>query len=247
MNATDCRVVRLEIDGSELGQSLSETGEAHVAVCASCSQFRSERSRLRELIGSLDPVTAPADFDMRLRARIARENQNQAQQPWIFRFVVSTPAIAVAALLVILVGTLVWVNQRSATETFNSASATIPAEGIRTSAQAPAADQKTRTETQPLIATADTSKRNSPRNFSRGFSANAPQASDFNASSAQAIRLTPDRAGEVSLTAPVNPMVVSVPDEHGGTRRILLPPVSFGSQRLTDNRVSVSMNNSRDW
>src|ERR1051325_5855275 len=200
MNATDCRVIRLEIDGSELGQRLSEAGEAHVAACAACSQFRSERSRLRELIGGLEPVTAPADFDMRLRARIARENQNRAQQPWIFRFVVSTPAIAVAALLVILVGTLVWINQRSQTETFNSASATIPGEGIRTSAPMTAANQKTGTETQ-LMAIADNPKRPSPRSFSGAFSATAPQAADFNASSAQAIRLTPDRAGEVSLTA----------------------------------------------
>jgi|SRR5580765_252241 len=247
MNAKDCRIVRLEIDSSELGQRLSETAEAHVASCPSCAEFRAERSRLRALVGSLEPVTAPADFDMRLRARIARENQGQAQQPWIFRLIVSTPAIAAAALLVILVGTLVWINQRSASEPFKSASATIPGEGIRTSAPATAADQKTGIETQPLIAIADNPKRTAPRSFSRSFSANAPQASDFNASGAQSIRLAPDRAGEVSLTAPVNPMVVSVPDEHGGTRRILLPAVSFGSQRLTDNRVSVSMNNSKDW
>ena len=239
-------MVRLEIDDSELGQRLSQTAEAHIAACAACRQFRSERSRLRELIAGLAPVTAPADFDMRLRARIARENQSQAPQPWIFRFVISTPAIAITAVLVIVAGTLVWINQRSATETFNSASATIPGVRIRTSTPAPAAD-KTEAEIPPLIAVADTPKRTPPRSSSRVFGANAPQASDFNASGARAIRLTPDRAGEVSLTAPLNPMVVSVPDEHGGTRRILLPPVSFGSQRLTDNRVSVSLNNSRDW
>lgn len=237
-------MVRLEIDSSELGQRLTKAAETHVAACASCAKFRSERSRLRELIGSLEPVSAPADFDMRLRARIARENQNQARQPWIFRFVVSTPAIAVAALLVMLIGTLVWVNQRRAPETFNSVSAAIPGEGIRTSPPA-AADKKAESDAPPLVAVADNPKHAGPRSLSR--TAIAPQAFDFNASSAQAIRLRPDRAGEVSLTAPVNPMVVSVPDEHGGTRRILLPPVSFGSQRLTDNRVSVSMNNSRDW
>jgi len=56
-----------------------------------------------------------------------------------------------------------------------------------------------------------------------------------------------DRVGEVSLTAPVKPMVVTVYDEKGGSRKILLPPVSFGSQRLTDKTTPVSMTNTRDW
>jgi hypothetical protein len=55
-----------------------------------------------------------------------------------------------------------------------------------------------------------------------------------------------DRNGEVTLSAPLKPMVVTVYDEHGGTRQIQLPPISFGSQRLTNNRSQVSMN-TKDW
>src|ERR1041385_7286116 len=73
MNSSECRDVRQEIDQSELGLRLSESSESHVIGCARCAAFRAERTRLRELVGSLRPVTAPADFDMRLRARIARE------------------------------------------------------------------------------------------------------------------------------------------------------------------------------
>ena len=97
MNANDCRTVRREIDISELGQRLSEPLEGHVATCAACAQFRTERAQLRELVGSLKPVLAPADFDMRLRARIAREKDARARQPFIFRFALTTPVIAVAA------------------------------------------------------------------------------------------------------------------------------------------------------
>jgi hypothetical protein len=41
-------------------------------------------------------------------------------------------------------------------------------------------------------------------------------------------------------------MVVSVRDANGATRKILLPPISFGSQRL-DNRTPVGMTNRKDW
>src|ERR1051326_4686467 len=114
MNTNECRSVRQEIDQSELGQRLSESSESHVIGCSSCAAFRAERTRLRELVGSLQPVTAPADFDMRLRARIAREQVQGLAQPSIFRLFMSTPAIAVAGLIVMLVGGLVWMNQYSA-------------------------------------------------------------------------------------------------------------------------------------
>ena len=43
-------------------------------------------------------------------------------------------------------------------------------------------------------------------------------------------------------------MVVSMEDDRGATRRISLPPVSFGAQRLVDNHIPVSStSNSRSW
>src|SRR5205085_3701547 len=122
MNTNECRGVRQDIDQSELGQRLSESSESHVIGCASCAAFRAERTRLRELVGSLQPVTAPADFDMRLRARIAREQDQHSAQPSIFRFFMSTPAIAVAGLIVMVVGGLVWMNQRSVSPPTTTAS-----------------------------------------------------------------------------------------------------------------------------
>src|ERR1041385_1150792 len=113
MNSSECRDVRQEIDQSELGLRLSESSESHVIGCARCAAFRAERTRLRELVGSLRPVTAPADFDMRLRARIAREQVQSSTQPSIFRLFMSTPAIAFAGLIVMVVGGLVWTNQRA--------------------------------------------------------------------------------------------------------------------------------------
>jgi len=79
MSGKVCRETRLEIDQSELRQPLSAEAEAHAATCAGCAAFRDERFRLRELVGALEPVVAPADFDVHLRARIARERDSHKQ------------------------------------------------------------------------------------------------------------------------------------------------------------------------
>ena len=256
MNANECRSVRQEIDQSELDQRLSESSESHVVGCANCAAFRAERTRLRELVGSLQPVTAPADFDMRLRARIAREQVQSSTQPSIFRLFMSTPAIAVAGLIVMVVGGFVWMNQHSAQPPTTSASnhpaspnpaspsvAGTQPEALANQAAPPAETAKGRdlsTEDQKL---ASVPRKNSTKTSSI---ASAPQSSDFNTSRAPSFQMS-DRAGEVSLTAPVKPMVVTVYDEKGGSRKILLPPVSFGAQRLTDKTTPVSMTNTRDW
>src|ERR1043165_10208430 len=140
MNTNECREVRQEIDQSELGQRLSESSESHLIGCASCAAFRAERTRLRELVGSLQPVTAPADFDVRLRARLARERDGRASASF-FQVFMSTPAIAVAALVVMIVAGLVWMNQRKGQVPVNNTAANPPVQNsvvaIKTNDQAP--------------------------------------------------------------------------------------------------------------
>jgi len=253
MSGKVCRETRLEIDQSELRQPLSAEAEAHAATCAECAAFHDERFRLRELVGALEPVVAPADFDVRLRARIARERDSH-KQPFIFRFIVSTPAIAVAAMLVMVVGTIVFMNQRnrmpapSFTATKEN-KATVPAPIVPAIAENTGSSPVNGEE--PSVNRFDNTRRLNvtARNTTKsGPTTNAaPQVADINVTSAQSYRLTPDRAGEVSLAAPVKPMVITMYDERGGSRKIQLPPISFGSQRLTDNRTPVSMTNTRDW
>lgn len=249
MNGKDCRTVRLEIDSSEISQRLSEPVEAHLVACAACSQFRTERRELRELVGSLQPVAAPADFDMRLRARMARERESRARQPFIFRFAMTTPAIAVAALLVV-VGSIVWMNQRNRTETSPAASAGRDKEQTNNTSPAPVIVKKDDNKTDPgVVATIDRRENQKHQTQStRNVKAAPPasQVSDFSARRAESFPIRLDRDGEVSLTAPSKPMVVTVQDANGATHKISLPPISFGSQRF-DNRTPVSMTNRRDW
>jgi uncharacterized membrane protein YdfJ with MMPL/SSD domain len=253
MNGKECREVRLEIDNSDLAQPLSRSAATHTAVCTECAQFREERTRLRQMVGSLRPVSAPADFDMRLRARIAREKDTQ-RQPWIFRFVMSTPAIAFAALAVLmLTGAIVWINQRPAPPVANTASngTTVkevqPAPVNQTNPPSPLNESSPEQSQKELVAQDNRKRMTIPRNSNRTPALNPVPVADFNTRPAGSYQFTPDRKGEVSLTAPESPMVLTIRDEKGGSRRVTLPPVTFGSQRPTGNRLPVSMNNSRDW
>ena len=69
MRKNNCEVIRQELD--EL--MLSETGSArvveHLRECAACHEFNEKQTRLRQIVGSLGTVSAPPDFDFRLRAR----------------------------------------------------------------------------------------------------------------------------------------------------------------------------------
>ncbi len=253
MSGKVCREARREIDQSELRQTLSVEVEAHVAGCAACAAFRDERSRLRELVGALEPVVAPVDFDLRLRARIARERDSH-KQPFIFRFVISTPAIALAAVLVLVIGTIVFISQRNRTANPTVASAGQEKPASETNTIAPTAPGNADDST-PIHTVAGSYALENPRHTNpgtrniakNGTTTTGPQANDLTVSRAESYRLAPDRAGEVSLAAPVKPMVVTMYDERGGSRKIQLPPISFGSQRLTDTRTPISMTNTRDW
>src|SRR5260221_441235 len=116
MNGKELRATGREIDEAELNRPLSRQAHAHVAGCASCRDFRAERTSLRELVGSLEPVAAPGDFDLRLRARLAGERQGHTRQPFIFRLAIGAPAIAAAALVVILALSMVWFAQRNGSQ-----------------------------------------------------------------------------------------------------------------------------------
>jgi len=97
-----------------------------------------------------------------------------------------------------------------------------------------------------------TNRSNQAGNAGRGTNSKSASAgvsaSDYSASRAESYQQIEQRAGEVSLSAPLKPMVVSMQDDRGETHQISLPPVSFGAQRLVDNRMKTSFSpNSRSW
>jgi hypothetical protein len=256
MNSSECRVTRQEIEQSELHQRLTAEALLHIESCRPCREFQLERASLRELIGSLKPVAAPGDFDIRLRARIAADRKEIARWSFFNRFVVSTPAIAVAAIIVMSTGGIVWFAQHQRNQESTIASQAPPRSGqVGTTSDKPAesdSNPPAATKNPPVLAlTAQGPKGRNPYRDSSGKSFGGREsigrATDFNVMGAESIRQGEQRTGDVSLSAPVKPLVVSLEDNSGTTRRISLPPVSFGSQRLVDNRLAVSKTNSRSW
>jgi len=184
---------------------------------------------------------------------MASERQDRAR-PFIFRLVTSTPAIAFAAVVVILAMSLVWLAQRNSSPAPSlvqnpskedpkapqptKVAASDGNEGLRAAAPAALVDQKPGSRP----GRGGDSARENNNKFNQ-----VVRATDYGVSPAASITQLEQRAGEVSLSAPLKPMVVSIQDDHGATHSISLPPVSFGAQRLVDNRVPVSATNSRSW
>src|ERR1700749_2267317 len=68
---SDCKVFRTEIDEACDGGALGPRAAAHVASCAACGESLRGREALRGLVRGVGRVEAPADFEYRLRARMA--------------------------------------------------------------------------------------------------------------------------------------------------------------------------------
>lgn len=107
----NCKLFRDEIEESESGQPLSQNASAHVESCPNCMAFRDERLALRQMIGSLEVVAAPGDFDFRLRARLAAIKSREPGHVAWNRFAPSGWAVALAASFVILIAFGVVIRQ----------------------------------------------------------------------------------------------------------------------------------------
>lgn len=84
-------------------ERLSSAAEAHLSACASCRIFGAERLALSRLVGGLEKVSAPADFDFRMRARMVAENRAGATRAGWFNFspaALSWPLLGCLALII---------------------------------------------------------------------------------------------------------------------------------------------------
>jgi hypothetical protein len=242
MTNKDCRNTRREIDELELGHRPSAQAASHITGCVGCQQFQAERTSLRELVGSLDPVVAPPDFDMRLRARIAAQKYDKRQQPFFARLI-STPALAAAALFVIVAGSVYWIARRPSNPALPSAA---PEVAKKTDTVNPAPVSKTATEEPPVPSDENTDVAMNPNRGGHRPRISRPATSQqFDVQGTDVIRQTDSDQAYV----PSQPVEFALQNERGKTRRISLPPVSFGAQNLvSDNRREIAYSpTSRVW
>ena len=257
MKTTDCRNIRREIDSTDLDQRLSSKSMEHVAACQSCREFLDQVSSLRRLVASLETVSAPADFDMRLRARLAGEKKPDSTWINFWRQAPGVPAIAFAFSLLLIVTAVVYLRpfgrQQVALKDAPVAPTTATTSVVTPNTAAPNSDSANETQAsnsgtsgQNLLVTGSqrpASMAGSGRSGKAGGEVAAvtkgPGSTSREYSQLPAMIIKPTLEGNgtaeapvVSLSAPVQPVVVSMRDNHGATRTISLPPVSFGSQRL---------------
>src|SRR5215213_4374697 len=95
MRKNDCEVVRRELDELMPEEACSAAATEHLRECASCREFHGQQTKLRQIVGSLGTVEAPADFDFRLRARLAQSNGSSVYWPFARR------GLAVAAMVIV--------------------------------------------------------------------------------------------------------------------------------------------------
>lgn len=112
MEAMNCKACRIEIEEAETNEPLSTHARAHVETCLPCRAFRAERESLRQLVGSLETVGAPPDFDFRLRARLNAAGREDSRRltAWL-GFAPGMSALALAASLALVVGAAVIFRQ----------------------------------------------------------------------------------------------------------------------------------------
>jgi len=235
MKTTDCRSVTREINASELHQQLSREAGEHLAGCASCRKISEQGASLQSLVASLGGAVAPGDFDMHLRARLAREKESSGGWANFWRQATGVPAVGLAFSLLVLVGLGIYLlpgNSRelggqqppastSVATASPTATSTIPV------AKAPDADFDQAGSDRPRRSTVG----------SAGIQKASLSSREYSSLPAVSVKNSSNDTGSpvVSLSAPVQPVVVSMRDDHGATRTISVPPVSFGSQKLIQN------------
>lgn len=66
-----CKQIKALIDEADRPEALAYTASQHIASCNDCGQFADERAKLKALLADVGRVSAPADFDFKLKARLA--------------------------------------------------------------------------------------------------------------------------------------------------------------------------------
>lgn len=243
-----CNQVRFEIDEKDLTAALSPSAMEHLRHCSECQEFQNKETKLRQIVGSLEPVNAPPDFDFRLRARLANDRSvasyrfMSAVRVWRMR------SAAVAAMLLIFAATVYMIRQNQPVQQTPGSDQTTSAASNDTQ-PAKSADSPT---TPPDVAVASNTGSQSASNEKKNIrprqvtgTVKRPQATvDFSDEVAPVVSINQTFPIDVSQPS----FKVSLDDGRGTSRTISVPTVSFGSRRvLTPTMASNQLAPKGDW
>jgi hypothetical protein len=242
---SDCKAYREEIEELAGVGRLGLEARAHVNACAACRALEQERASLRRLVRRLERVEAPADFEFRLRARMAASRGREGRNP--FRPVYGFAALAASALFLFVSASLYVTQERqqrpSRQEVLTadgSGDGGKPQRQDRAGAQATDAGMngdagRTQAASRGEQAKARARAAALPRAREVALRGSAGQpsvrnSSTFSVDSARVIEQNPTL--KISLDTSAQPLRVVLKDERGASRVVPMRPVSFGSQDL---------------
>jgi hypothetical protein len=230
MRKNNCELIRRELDELMLDEQWSAMATAHLKECDDCREFHEQQTKLRRIVGGLGTVEAPADFDFRLRARLA----NQSNGMSYFYWPLVRRALAAAAILVVFATGALLVR--------NIINRTPKVEQIADKPKVvqPEEPRVVKTADEPVAPLAENTP---PRIIRKGERPSAieskkrPMATnDFSSERAPLYGTQPvGVSAAFPIDAAPQPFKVSVDDGRGNARTISVPTISFGSQRIVQN------------
>jgi hypothetical protein len=117
MTSMNCNSIKEAIDQSGRRGGLNETVRMHLGVCIDCRRHAEQLNSLLSLISAVPRVEAPADFDFRVRALIARsktepmEAKGLLEQFWSKSFSLGQTATALAAVAMAIFASTFYLTQ----------------------------------------------------------------------------------------------------------------------------------------
>jgi hypothetical protein len=232
MSNKECKEARRQLDEFTLAE-LAVNSLDHVTSCADCSEFRTRQMRLRQLVGNLGVVNAPADFDYKLRARIAQAETKGSGFSWFESSALRAGLVATAVLLAVTVS-FIGFNK--------SANENIPSVAIKQELpMGPQIVPSVDTLDAVRSATPDSNNQQEERPIKRYVASQSNNkrlaTADFSKEAAPVFAIGPSKQGGVfPITTSGQPLRISVEDRSGNARVITVPTVSFGSQRVMSNQ-----------
>lgn len=97
-----CKQIKRIIDEADRTEAIAYVASQHLASCAACSAFADERARLKELLAGAGRVSAPSDFDIKLKARLIQVKEQKSSW-WIVPTGYLKLGAATAALVIAVV------------------------------------------------------------------------------------------------------------------------------------------------
>jgi hypothetical protein len=250
MRIANCKTVCREIEEADHAQHLSTPVTEHLAACGQCQKFYDERRKLRQLVGSLETVAAPLDFDLRVRSRLANERVDSRAGLLFSNFKLGFASAALATLVLVFGGVFAFRMWNAPTTNMTGVQTKTPeASGpSRQTGQPQSTESGLRSNAEKqVMATAkgDSSeasrrdrqlKRKSPLRSAVASSRNDRRlvTKEFSSTAAPVVKKEETVASLESpiflIEASTQPLKLSLDYSGGVSRTISVPALSFGSE-----------------